>query len=67
MAIDPEVIPPTSHKAKEGFKRLPRWAIFSIGSLGVFFFISFLQSLLPLIGMVFLLAFIWNQANKKIS
>ena len=67
MAIDPEVISPSSKKESNSGRYLPKWAIYSAGGAGVLFFVGLLKALLPLIGMFFLLAFIWSQstANRR--
>ena len=66
MAIDPEVIPPNSYQARRSKKYVPKWILYSASGLGVLFVISFLKALFPLMGMAFLLAFIWSQANKSV-
>ena len=63
MAIDPEVIAPSSKKIRRAGKSLPKWAIYSAGGLGVLVLVSLIKALLPVIGMAFLLAFIWAQST----
>ena len=64
MAIDPEVIPPSSQRGNgPGRKNFPKWAIYSVGGVGVFIFVGLIKALLPVIGMAFLLAFIWSQST----
>ncbi len=64
MAIDPEVIPPHSFMGRNSVRRLPKWLIFGTGGLGVLFIVHLVKSLLPLLSMGLLLAFIFNQAKK---
>ena len=64
MAIDPEVIPPHSSMGRKAVRPFPRWLIFVAGGLGVLFVVHLLKNLLPLLGMVLLLAFIFKQAKK---
>ena len=64
MAIDPEVISPSSKKVNRAGKYLPKWAIYSAGGLGVLALVGLIKALLPVIGMAFLLAFIWSQSTN---
>tara|TARA_B100000579_G_scaffold383935_1_gene354057 strand:- start:1121 stop:1327 length:207 start_codon:yes stop_codon:yes gene_type:complete len=64
MAIDPEVISPSSKKGSRAGRYFPRWAIYSAGGLGVLVLVSLIKALLPVIGMAFLLAFIWSQSTS---
>tara|TARA_B100001029_G_C14793343_1_gene303046 strand:+ start:305 stop:511 length:207 start_codon:yes stop_codon:yes gene_type:complete len=64
MAIDPEVILPSSKKGSRAGRYFPRWAIYSAGGLGVLVLVSLIKALLPVIGMAFLLAFIWSQSTS---
>ena len=63
MAIDPEVISPSSQKGSRTGRYFPKWAIYSAGGLSVVTLVSFIKSLLPAIGMAFLLALIWSQST----
>ena len=63
MAIDPEVILPSSKKASKAGQYIPKWAIYSAGGLGVFVLVGLIKGLLPVIGMAFLLAFVWSQST----
>ena len=64
MPIDPEVISPSGKKeSRSGRYYFPKWAIYSAGGVGVFLLVSLIKALLPLIGMTFLLAFIWSQSK----
>ena len=64
MAIDPEVIPSSSSKGKNAVRSYPKWAIYGAGGIGILIMINLVKSLLPLLGMGLLLAFIWSQATK---
>ncbi len=66
MAIDPKVISPSSKKGRRAGKYIPKWAIYSAGGFGVLVLVSLIKALLPAIGMVFLLAFIWSQSTKNL-
>ena len=63
MAIDPEVISPSSKKGIKNGRFLPKWAIYSVGGVSVFILVGLIKALLPVIGMAFLLAFIWSQST----
>jgi len=65
MAIDPEVIPPSSNKGRRSGSYVPKWAIYSSAGIGVLVLVGLIKTLLPLIGMAFLLAFIWTQSTTK--
>ena len=65
MAIDPEVIPPSSDKGSRAGKYVPKWAIYSSAGVGVFVLVGLIKTLLPLIGMAFLLALIWSQSTTN--
>ena len=64
MAIDPEVIPPSSKKGSRASNYFPKWAIYSAGGFGVLVLVGLIKALLPVIGMAFLLAFIWSQSTR---
>ena len=66
MAIDPEVISPSSKKGSRAGRNFPKWAIYSSTGVGVLILISLIKTLLPLIGMAFLLAFIWSQSTTNL-
>ncbi len=63
MAIDPEVIPPSSSEGYDSVRFIPKWAYYCAISLGVFVLIGILKALLPLIVMSLLVGFIWRQAT----
>ena len=63
MAIDPELISPSREKGNRACKYLPKWAIYSATGFGVLCLVSLIKALLPVIGMAFLLAFIWSQST----
>ena len=65
MAIDPEVISPSSKKGSRAGKYVPKWAIYSSTGVGVLLLIGLIKTLLPLIGMAFLLAFVWSQSKTN--
>ena len=67
MVIDPEVISPSSKKASKAVRYFPKWAIFSVGGLGVLVLVSLIKAFLPVIGMAFVLAFIWSQSSSSRS
>ena len=64
MAIDPEVISPSSNEGSRAGRYFPKWVIYSAGGFGVLILVGFIKALLPVIGMAFLLAFIWSQSKK---
>ena len=64
MAIDPEVISPSSEKGSRSCRYLPKWAIYSAGGVGVLVLVGLIKALLPVIGMAFLLTFIWSQSTS---
>tara|TARA_Y100001968_G_scaffold150219_1_gene137429 strand:- start:108 stop:314 length:207 start_codon:yes stop_codon:yes gene_type:complete len=63
MAIDPEVISASRAKGRRAGRHFPKWAIFSTGGVGVLILVGLIKALLPVIGMAFLLAFIWSQSK----
>ena len=63
MGIDPEVIPPSSNKGSRAGRYFPKWTIYGAGGLGVLVLVGLIKALLPLIGMAFLLSFIWSQST----
>ncbi len=65
MAIDPEVISPSSNKGSKSGRYVPKWAIYSSAGIGVLVLVGLLKTLLPLIGMAFLLAFIWKESTTN--
>ena len=65
MAIDPEVISVSSKKRSRASIFFPKWAIYSVGGIGVLFLVGFIKALFPVFGMAFLLAFIWSQSSTS--
>ena len=65
MAIDPEVISPSSKKTIRAVRYFPKWAIYSAGGIGVFLLVGLIKTLLPAIGMAGLLAFIWTKSKAS--
>ena len=65
MAIDPEVISPSSKKGRRAGRNVPKWAIYSSAGIGVLVLVGLIKTLLPLIVMTFLLAFIWTQSRTN--
>ncbi len=65
MAIDPEVIPPSSNKGSRANRYVPKWAIYSFAGIGVLVLVGLIKTILPLIGMAFLLSFIWTQSTTN--
>ena len=63
MAIDPEVVLPSSKKVSRAGSFLPKLAIYISGGLVVVVLVGLIKTLLPVIGMAFLLAFIWSQSK----
>ena len=63
MAIDPEVMSPSSEKEPNAGRYFRKWVIYSAGGLGVLLLVGLVKALLPVIGMAFLLAFIWSQST----
>ena len=62
MAIDPEVLSYSSKKGNRSGRYIPKWAVYSLGGVGVLLLVGLIKILLPVIGMAFLLAFIWSQS-----
>ena len=65
MAIDPEVIPPSSNKGSRAGRYVPKWVNYTSTGIGVLVLVGLIKTLLPLIGMVCLLAFIWFQSTTN--
>ena len=64
MAIDPEVLSPSSKNGNRAGRYIPKWAVYSAGGVGVILLVGLIKILLPVIGMAFLLAFIWSQSTN---
>mgnify|MGYP001240752820 CR=1 FL=1 len=64
MAIDPDVIPPSSSAGNDAVSFVPKWAIYLAIGGSVLIFITILKALLPLIFMGLLFGFIWKQARN---
>ena len=64
MAIDPEVIPPSSSAGFHAVRLIPKWAIYSLLGVGVLIIVGILKFMLPLILMSLVVGLIWQQANK---
>ena len=64
MAIDTEVLSPSSKKGNRSGRYIPKWSVYSAGGVGVLLLVGLIKILLPVIGMAFLLAFIWSQSTK---
>ena len=62
MTIDPEVISPSSKKGSRAGSYFSKWAIYSAVGVAVLVLVGLIKALLPVIGMAFLLAFIWSQS-----
>ena len=63
MAIDTEVLSPSSKKGNRSGRYIPKWSVYSAGGVGVLLLVGLIKSILPVIGMAFLLAFIWSQST----
>ena len=64
MTIDPEVISPArKEEIRAGRHYFPKWAMYSSGGVAVLVLVGLIKALLPVIGMAFLLAFIWSQSK----
>tara|TARA_Y100001968_G_scaffold323907_1_gene362334 strand:- start:864 stop:1070 length:207 start_codon:yes stop_codon:yes gene_type:complete len=63
MVINPEVIsPPRDKKSKRG-RNFPKWIIYSASGVGILILVGLIKVLLPVIGMAFLLSYIWSQST----
>ena len=65
MAIDPEVIPPSSSAGYNAARSVPRWFFYGAIGLGVLIVVGILKTLLPLIVMGLILGLIWKQATSN--
>ena len=65
MAIDQEVISLSSEKVGKLGRYVPKWAIYASVGVGVLVLVGLIKTLLPLIGMAFLLALIWSKAKAN--
>ncbi len=63
MAIEPEVISPSIKKGSRASRYLPKWVMYSAAGVGVLILVGLIKALLPVIGMAFLLTFIWSQST----
>ena len=64
MAIDPEVIPPSSQAGLNSVRFIPKWVIYSLLGVGVLILVGILKVILPLILMSLVVGLIWRQANR---
>ena len=62
MGIELEVLSSSSKKGNRSGRYIPKWAVYSAGGVGVLLLVGLIKTLLPVIGMAFLLAFIWSQS-----
>ena len=67
MAIDPEVISPSSEKGNIAVRNITKWAIYSSAEVGFLSLVGLIKKLLPLIGITFLLAFICSQWTTNLG
>ena len=65
MTIDPEVIPPSRNKGSRAGRYVPKWAIYTSTGIGVLVLVGLIKTLLHLLGMACLLAFIWSQLTTN--
>ncbi len=65
MAIEPEVIPPTSSAGNTAVSLVPKWFFYGLVLLGVLIMVGILKTLLPLLVMGLVLGFIWRSANNN--
>ena len=65
-AIDREVITPSSKKGAEQVD-IPKREIYSSAEVGFLRLVGLIKKLLPLIGITFLLAFIWSQWTTNLG
>ena len=63
MAIDQKVISPSTENGSRSGKYLTKWTLFGLGGFGVLVLVGLIKTLLPVIGMAFLLAYIWSQST----
>ncbi len=64
MAIDPEVINPSSNEGDNARFYFPKWALYSLIGSTILIIVSIVKTFLPLIILVLLTGFIWKLANK---
>ncbi len=65
MAIDSKVIPISNNKGSRTGIYVPKWEIYTSTGIGVLVLVGLIKTLLPLIGMACLLAFIWSQSTTN--
>ena len=64
MEIDSIVIPSSSKKGRKAGRYFSKWIFYSATGIGVMVIFGFIKELLPVIGIAFLLAFIWSQSTN---
>ena len=64
MAIDPEVIQPSSSAGFNATPFIPKWAVYFLLGFGVLVVVGILKFMLPLLLMCLMLGGIWRQAIK---
>tara|TARA_Y100001968_G_scaffold262321_1_gene250554 strand:+ start:488 stop:694 length:207 start_codon:yes stop_codon:yes gene_type:complete len=65
MAINTKEVSTSRKKGRKISENFPKWAIYSSAGFGVLFLVGFIKTLLPLIGMAFLLALIWSKSTTN--
>ncbi len=65
MSIDLGVISPSSKKGSRSGRYFKKWAIYSCVGVANLLIVGLIKTFLPLIGMAFLLAFIWSQSTTQ--
>ncbi len=65
MAIDPEILPPSSNAGDKAVTFLPKWALILGIAILAFILLGVLKTLFPLIVMALLVGFIWRESRKR--
>ena len=63
MDIDPEVLSPSRNRGNRAGSYFPKLSIYSTGGICVLILVGLIKFFLPVIGMAFLLTFIWSQST----
>ena len=64
MTIKKELITSYSPKQKNKTSSYSKWFLYGASGIGIFLAVNLAKSVLPLLGIGLLIAFVWSQATK---
>ncbi len=63
MKIEPVEISPYSENGSRSVRYFPKWVIYGAAGVGVLALVGLIKALFLVIGMAFLLTYIWSQST----